>query len=100
MKRESKVNLSSGPSIKRHGTEIRFGEHLRPTRRRIKSGPSSISQGVGSAEEGPKEGPKEGGDGGNAYKVSVELESCVSSLKLVRLQMEKDGELLRSVIVM
>lgn len=82
MKRESKMGAVGRPSIKRHGTSIKFNDSsTRLARRRIKSAAATLS----SDEEG-------GGEGGpceDTCETTVELESCVSTLELVQLQIDK-----------
>ena len=72
------------PSIKRHATSIRFPENCRPTRKRIKSAHDTVVT------------PEEEGGGGGAcedtYEISVETDSCVSTLEMVQLQMDKACE--------
>jgi hypothetical protein len=80
MKRESKLNVVGRPSIRRHATSIRFSDSARPTRRRIQSAHDQLSEEEGEECEGTSE-------------ISVEMDSCVSTLELVQLQMEKSGGL-------
>lgn len=68
------------PSIKRHGTSIHFSDHTRPTLRTAQS-----LDRTPHADKG-KEGACE-----STFEVSVELESCVSTLELIQLPMDKTG---------
>lgn len=81
MKRESnQASVVPHPSIKRHGTSIRFSDHTRPTLRTTQSNLDRTQ-----ADKG-KEGTCE-----STFEVSVELESCVSTLELIQLPMDKTG---------
>ena len=79
MKKESSTSVVAHPSIKRHGTSIRFSDHTRPTLR------TTQSMDKDHADKG-KEGACE-----SMLEVSVELESCVSTLELIQLPMDKTG---------
>lgn len=80
------MSVVGRPSIKRHATSIRFGENCRtPSRKRIKSALETATNPTTPGEEG-------GGLCEDTCEISVEMESCVSTLELVQLQMDKSGE--------
>ena len=99
MKRECKSPTVPRPSIKRHNTSIRFSDNLKqlqppasgsgPSRRRIQS----AKDGATKVQRPSTSGEEEECEGGDTFEVSVEMESCVSALELVQLQMDKLGEL-------
>ena len=77
------------PSIKRHNTAIRLTDSLNTSqtaqsRRRIHSTMDGPSKGGSTT-------PGEGKDG-DSFEVSVETDSCVSTLELVQLPMDKLGK--------
>ncbi len=90
LKRESKMNMVVRPSIKKHATSIRLVGSEKPTRRRIKSAMDGHRLGgMGSPTE--ERDCDSAGELGSV-EVSVEMESFISTLELVQLQMEGGGE--------
>lgn len=67
---------------------MKFNLDVQPSSRRLLGGKEAYSDSaLGTAEGGDKEEQYE-----KTFEVSVEMESCVSSLELVQIQLEKQGE--------
>ena len=89
MKRETRVAPArTRPSIKRHNTAIRLDTrtNLQSSRRRIQSAVNGHHHKSQSPEAGEEEGEE------FYAEVMMEMDSCVSILELVQLQMDKLGE--------
>ncbi len=91
MRRESKHNLVAHPSIRRHGTSVRFSDSsIRhkggSTAASMYGGPKHMSQ---PALKNLDESRESVASCGKGCEVSVELESCVSSIELVQIQLDK-----------
>ena len=91
IKRESRLNFAARPSIKRHGTSLRFSENNRST-----SVPAMKSNSSRPTKLSMSSSPDEVDHGEKTFEVSVELDSCVSSIELVQLQMDKSCEFMKA----
>ena len=89
IKRESRMNLAARPSIKRHSTSIRLTDAQKPSRRRIQSA-KDVTSPVRGGSLSPLD-ETECTSGEKAVEVLVAMDSCVSTLELVQLQMEGGG---------
>ena len=105
MKKESKQpsTAAARPSIKRHGTIIRFSDTKRQSSMSLKSAggvggragshPNLPLQAGSRLSLGSISTPMEDREEPWTTEVSVELDSCVSSIELVQLQLDKTCEL-------
>ncbi len=115
MRKESKSpGTPLRPSIKRHGTVIRFSETKRQSSMNLNKSMGSVGlanmklkggeggravshpnfpvQGGSRISLGSVSTPLDEKDEGGLTEVSVELDSCVSSMELVQLQLDKTSE--------